>query len=82
MGHEHKNCRHKKIRYCSVCDVVHCKKCGREWGKWRGYNYYPWTPNTFYTTSSHKHEDGSTIADDNTTGTVYPYEHSVTVNGG
>ena len=33
--HNHKACSHticqKPLRYCSVCDVVHCEICGKEW---------------------------------------------------
>lgn len=34
MSHEHCHgeCQHE-LKYCAVCDVVYCSKCGREWGK-------------------------------------------------
>ena len=59
--HKHDHCEHE-LKYCGHCDVVYCKKCGREWGvkTW----YYPWTYTTptitvpTWTTTS-----GSTVTD-------------------
>lgn len=28
--HEHKECKHE-LEYCKHCDIVFCKKCGKEW---------------------------------------------------
>lgn len=30
--HEHKECEHTNLNYCSKCDVVYCVDCDREWG--------------------------------------------------
>lgn len=38
-NHEH-HCHHE-FRFCSVCDVVYCKKCGSEWKR-----YWCWTTAT------------------------------------
>ncbi len=46
--HEHKVCEHE-LKYCSICKVVYCEKCGKQWyeqpAMWydgntlRNYNY-------------------------------------------
>jgi hypothetical protein len=53
--HKHCECDHE-LTYCPKCDVVMCKKCGREWGKKTVeyvYTYnYPWYhnyPQHYYT---------------------------------
>lgn len=28
--HDHTVCEHE-VRYCKICDVCYCVKCGREW---------------------------------------------------
>lgn len=28
--HIHNGCQHE-LEHCAVCDVVYCKKCGKEW---------------------------------------------------
>jgi hypothetical protein len=50
--HNHNcGCNHD-LAYCGHCDVVYCKKCGKEW-KYNFYNYiYPYTsPWTYATTT-------------------------------
>ena len=42
--HDHRICKHKKIKYCAFCRVVYCTKCGQEWSEkswtWtHPYNY-------------------------------------------
>jgi hypothetical protein len=46
--HEHKECEHKDVKYCSKCRVVYCTKCGKEWyeNNYWVYPYYPVYPNT------------------------------------
>jgi hypothetical protein len=43
--HEH-GCQHELV-HCPVCDVVYCKKCGKEWGQHQHWYTYPtiWCPN-------------------------------------
>ena len=46
MKHEHKaECEHE-ISYCKKCDVVECKKCGKEWVEKKGCEQLTpeWTP--------------------------------------
>lgn len=31
--HNHKTCKHKKIKYCKACRVAYCTKCGQEWSE-------------------------------------------------
>ena len=39
--HDHHNCEHQ-VRYCKVCDVAYCVKCGKEWEVPQPrYWYYP-----------------------------------------
>jgi hypothetical protein len=40
----HCHCDHK-LRYCEACDVVYCKSCKKEWGKYvQSWTYhYPIT---------------------------------------
>ncbi len=46
--HEHKQCQcEHELKYCPICDVCYCTKCGKEWK----YNfYYTWYNNTYPTT--------------------------------
>ncbi len=37
--HDHCICQHELV-FCSVCNVVYCKKCGKEWHQ---DNYIPYT---------------------------------------
>lgn len=40
MPHSHHHgCKHD-LKYCEVCDVVYCTKCGKEWGKTVFYYSY------------------------------------------
>lgn len=50
--HDHILCEHVLV-HCIHCDVVHCKKCKREWGEQKityipytypNYPDYPWYP--------------------------------------
>jgi len=29
--HEHIQCKHNNLKYCSICDVVYCEDCKKEW---------------------------------------------------
>ena len=30
--HNHENCcKHGEVKYCEVCKLVYCLKCGKEW---------------------------------------------------
>lgn len=29
--HDHSKCCDHDLKYCPVCDVAYCTKCGREW---------------------------------------------------
>ncbi len=41
--HKHKVCEHE-IKYCNVCDIAYCEKCGKQW-----YAYtITYTPYTTY----------------------------------
>lgn len=44
MNHNHDNCcQHDQVRYCKVCQVVHCLNCQKEWGRPTYYTYtYPY----------------------------------------
>jgi len=44
-SHNHCGCNHE-LAYCGHCDIVYCKKCGREWGH---YQYW-YTPQCTYPT--------------------------------
>jgi hypothetical protein len=36
MSHKHQHsctCSHDRVRYCGVCQVVHCLDCNQEWSK-------------------------------------------------
>jgi len=43
--HEHKECEHE-VKYCKICDVCYCEKCGKEWKKYYTYQHY-YTPNIY-----------------------------------
>ena len=51
----HKHCcKHESLRYCEVCQVVYCTKCGKEWREY-GYAYtytYPTYPISTWTTTT------------------------------
>ena len=32
------NCKHENLKWCPVCNVVYCEKCGEEWKQ-----ESPWT---------------------------------------
>lgn len=34
-------CKHKKVRYCSKCQKVHCIDCGKEWHEQTTVWYHP-----------------------------------------
>lgn len=60
--HEHNHCHHE-LKHCSICNVVYCTKCGKEWGGTNWYPYYPpLQPYTPYwtTTGDIKFIDGTT----------------------
>jgi len=41
--HEHHDCEHQ-VKYCKVCDVAYCTKCGKEWKSQQYHWYLPqWT---------------------------------------
>jgi len=41
MPHHHEHCcEHEQVKYCKVCRVVYCAKCGKEWKE--GIWYYPY----------------------------------------
>lgn len=44
--HTHCHCKHE-LKYCEVCGVVYCTKCGKEWTEKFVYTY----PNYTITTS-------------------------------
>jgi hypothetical protein len=46
--HTHGYCgANHDLAFCSICNIVYCKKCGQEWG--RNYYYYPyWTYPNYY----------------------------------
>ena len=29
--HEHNDCQHENLKFCSHCRTVYCEKCGKEW---------------------------------------------------
>jgi hypothetical protein len=37
--HDQCLCEHSDLRYCKVCKVVYCLKCGREWVEKNPYSY-------------------------------------------
>jgi hypothetical protein len=40
---KHEHCCQHELMLCPVCDVVYCKKCGKEWGQKEYYpEYYPY----------------------------------------
>ena len=39
--HLHTECIHK-LKYCSICDIVFCTLCHKEW-KYNSWTYYPYT---------------------------------------
>jgi len=42
--HKHKICEHE-IKYCNICDVAYCEKCGKQW---YANNYWiSYTPSTY-----------------------------------
>ena len=42
--HNHVSCIHS-VDYCAVCDVCHCRICGKEWRQsYNNWVYYPYTP--------------------------------------
>jgi hypothetical protein len=46
MSHKHQHsctCSHDRVRYCGVCQVVHCLDCNQEWSK---RPQYSWTLGT------------------------------------
>ena len=46
--HNHGSCcKHEEVKYCGVCKLVYCVKCGEEWGK-RDYTW-TWTYPTYPT---------------------------------
>jgi len=49
--HKHCHCEHKRLKFCSVCNVVYCEDCGKEWNDY-SYNYGTITtsPNTTWGT--------------------------------
>lgn len=53
--YEHK-CKHERflflLKFCEICDVVYCEKCGREWGNttWACYPNYQVTYDSSTTT--------------------------------
>lgn len=59
--HEHTQCEHE-IKYCNVCDVCYCDKCGKQWSNFH-ISYTPsttWIPadaNPYTVTiTNHTHE--------------------------
>jgi hypothetical protein len=40
-NHSHCHCRHTTLAHCSVCDVVYCKVCGKEWSAKFNWTYTP-----------------------------------------
>ena len=63
----HSHCCEHEVKYCKVCDVAYCVKCGKEW-KYQHiwyYPYYTWTSNPTITVST----SDSTI--DSSTGTYH-----------
>jgi hypothetical protein len=56
--HNHSHCcLSHELGYCQVCDIVYCKKCGKEWKN----TNYSWGGIT-YTTGIVKLGDSSNIA--------------------
>lgn len=39
--HNHSTCCEHEVKYCKVCDVCYCMKCGKEWKVYQ-YNW-SWT---------------------------------------
>lgn len=37
--HEHNKCEHELV-LCKICDIVYCKRCHQEWGRY--IHVYPW----------------------------------------
>ena len=37
--HDHNHCQHTNLKFCSVCNVVYCVDCKKEWKE----NYSNWT---------------------------------------
>lgn len=35
-----KNCEHKRIEFCKLCQKVYCLDCGKEWPEYRD-TFYP-----------------------------------------
>jgi hypothetical protein len=44
--HEHDGCKHKKLKYCDICDIVYCEECHKEW-KFNTFTYIPYYPYTY-----------------------------------
>lgn len=47
--HKHKVCEHE-IKYCNICDVAYCEKCGKQW--YSNTYYISYTPPTTYVGTS------------------------------
>lgn len=43
MSHKHHSCecKHKEVKYCSTCRVVHCLDCNMEWAPKSKMSLYP-----------------------------------------
>ena len=46
-NHNHNHCSHM-VKYCQICDVAYCSKCGKEWRNGPQY-YYPYRWGGAYT---------------------------------
>ena len=49
MKHEHKECGHKLVKFCSKCNCVYCESCNKEWYEKTYYsnsNLIYYQPNT------------------------------------
>jgi len=60
--HEH-CCEHEQVKYCKICKVVYCVKCGKEWREnfWTYTYTYPTYSVPYQTAgSSYKISDIST----------------------
>ncbi len=59
--HNHCHCAHD-VEYCPICDVCYCKKCGKEWGRYK--YWYTYTQPYIYPNISWEY---NTISSGNTT---------------
>ena len=62
--HSHCGCKHD-LEHCGHCDVVYCRKCSKEWGRYYYYYTYPYYTYPYYT-----YPQWGTATGGNITGTI------------